>query len=55
MRIIAVIDQPEVIAKIRMHLGLCFALSLSKGPTRVHSPPAGVPGAMSPATGRIAA
>jgi len=39
MRILAVIEQLEVIAKILAHLGLCSALSQSKGPTRVHSPP----------------
>jgi asparaginyl-tRNA synthetase len=33
------IEQPEVIAKILTHLGLCRALSGPKGPTRVHSPP----------------
>jgi hypothetical protein len=40
MRIMAFIEQPEVIAKILAHLGLCFALSGSKGPACVHSPPA---------------
>lgn len=40
MRVIAFIEQPEVIAKILAHVGLCFALSGSKGPACVHSPPA---------------
>jgi hypothetical protein len=40
MRIMAFIEQPEVIAKILAHLGLCFALSRSKGPACAHSPPA---------------
>jgi hypothetical protein len=47
MRIIAFIEQPEVIEKILTHLGLW--------PAQAHSPPAGVPVAVSPATGRIAA
>ena len=47
MRILAFIEQREVIAKILMHLGLW--------PTHIHSPPAGVPGAVSPAPGLIAA
>lgn len=47
MRILAFIEQPEVIAKILMHLGLWLA--------HVHSPPAGVPVAISPATGLLAA
>ena len=46
-RIIACIEQPEVIEKIRTHLGLW--------PTHIHSPPAGVPVAIFPATGLIAA
>ncbi len=46
MRILAFIEQREVIAKILMHLGLW--------PTHIHSPPVGVPGAISPATSRIA-
>jgi len=55
MRIIAFIEQPEVIEKILTHLGLCSALSWSKGPASAHSPPAGVPVAPFPATGRLAA
>jgi hypothetical protein len=47
MRIIAFIERPEIIEKILLHLGLW--------PSRIHSPPAGVPGAVVPATGRIAA
>jgi putative transposase/transposase-like zinc-binding protein len=47
MRIIAFIEQPEVIEKILTHVGLC--------PTHIHSPPAGTPVAVFPATGRIAA
>jgi hypothetical protein len=47
MRIIAFIEQPEVIEKILTHLGFW--------PTRIHSPPAGAPVAVFPATGRIAA
>ena len=47
MRIIAFIEQPEVIEKILTHLGLW--------PAQAHSPPAGVPVAVFPATGRIAA
>lgn len=39
MRIIAFIEQPEVIAKILTHLGLCSALRQSKGPAPAHSPP----------------
>jgi hypothetical protein len=39
MRIIAFIEQPEVIAKILTHLGLCSALSQSKGPAPAQSPP----------------
>jgi hypothetical protein len=46
-RILAFIEQPEVIAKILTHLGLW--------PAPAHSPPAGVPVAISPATGLIAA
>jgi len=44
---IAFIEQPEVIEKILTHLGLW--------PAPAHSPPAGVPVAISPATGLIAA
>ncbi len=47
MRIIAFIEQPEVIEKILTHLGLW--------PTHIHSPPAGVPVPIFPATGLIAA
>ena len=47
MRIIAFIEQPEVIEKILTHLGLW--------PAQSHSPPAGVPVALSPATGLFAA
>ena len=47
IRLIAFIEQPEVIEKILTHLGIW--------PTHIHSPPAGVPVAISPATGRIAA
>jgi hypothetical protein len=47
MRIIALIEQPEVIEKILTHLGLW--------PASAHSPPAGVPVAPFPATGRLAA
>jgi hypothetical protein len=43
MRIIAFIEQPEVIAKILTRLGLCSALSPaqagSKGPAPAQSPP----------------
>ena len=39
MRILAFIEQPEVIAKILTHLGLYPALSWSKGSTPAHSPP----------------
>ena len=39
MRIIAFIEQPAVIEKILIHLGLCSALSQSKGPILAHSPP----------------
>jgi hypothetical protein len=43
MRIIAFIEQPEVIGKILTHLGLCSAPSPavagSKEPTPAHSPP----------------
>jgi hypothetical protein len=42
-----IIEQPEVIRKILTHLGVW--------PAHVHSPPAGVPVAISPATGLIAA
>ena len=45
--LIAFIEQPEVIEKILTHLGLW--------PAQAHSPPAGVPVAVFPATGRIAA
>ena len=45
--LIACIEQPEVIEKILTHLGVW--------PSHVHSPPAGVPVAISPATGLIAA
>ena len=45
--IIAFIEQPEVIEKILTHFGLW--------PAQSHSPPAGVPVAISPATGLIAA
>jgi hypothetical protein len=55
MRIIAFIEQPEVIEQILAHLGLCSALSLSKGPAPAHSPPAGVPVATLAATARNAA
>ena len=47
MRIIAFIEQPEVIEKILTHLGLW--------PTHIHSPPAGAPVVVFPATGRVAA
>jgi hypothetical protein len=51
MRLIAFIEQPEVIEKILTHLGLW--------PIHIHSPPAGVPVgvpvAVFPATGRLAA
>jgi hypothetical protein len=47
MRILAFIEHPEVIAKILTHLGLW--------PAPAHSPPAGVPAATFPATGRVAA
>ncbi len=47
MRILAFIEQPEVIEKILIHLGLW--------PAPAHSPPAGVPVAIFPATGRLAA
>ncbi len=47
MRLIACIEQPEVIEKILTHLGVWLA--------HVYSPPAGVPVAISPATGLIAA
>ena len=47
MRIIAFIEQPEVIEKILTHLGIW--------PAHVHSPPAGVPVVLSPATGLMAA
>jgi hypothetical protein len=47
MRIIAFIEQPEVIEKILTHLGL--------RPIHIHSPPAGAPVAVFPARGRIAA
>ena len=55
MRIIACIDQAEVIEKILTHLGLCPALSLSKGPAPTHSPPVDVPGAPLPTPDRVAA
>jgi len=47
MRLIACIEQPEVIEEILTHLGVWTA--------HAHSPPAGVPVAISPATGLIAA
>ena len=47
LRVIVFIEQPEVIEKILTHLGLW--------PTHIHSPPAGVPVAVFPATGLIAA
>ena len=47
MRLLAFIEQPEVIEKILTHLGVW--------PAHLHSPPAGVPVAISPATGLIAA
>ena len=47
MRIIAFIEQPEVIEKILTHLGIW--------PAPVRSPPAGVLVAISPATGLNAA
>jgi hypothetical protein len=47
MRLLAFIEQPEVIEKILTHLGVW--------PAPAHSPPAGVPVAISPATGLIAA
>ena len=43
MRMIAFIEQPAVIEKILTHLGLCAALSWSKGPAPAQSPPAGHP------------
>jgi hypothetical protein len=46
MRLIACIEQPEVIEKILTHLGIW--------PVQAHSPPAGVPVAISPATGLLA-
>jgi len=46
-RFIAFIEQPEVIEKILTHLGLW--------PVPARSSPAGVPVAISPATGLIAA
>lgn len=46
MRITA-LEQPEVIEKTLTHLGLW--------PIHIHSPPAGVPVAVFPSTGRIAA
>jgi hypothetical protein len=49
MRVIAFIEQPEVIAKILAHLGLCFALSGSKGPA-AHSPPVATLAAQSSCT-----
>jgi hypothetical protein len=39
MRIIAFIEQPAVIGKILTRLGLCSALSHSKGPALSRSPP----------------
>ena len=45
--LIACIEQPEVIEKILTHLGVW--------PAHLHSPPAGVPVAISPATGLLAA
>ena len=47
MRVLAFIEQSEVIAKILRHLGLW--------PASAPSPPAGVPAATFPATGRVAA
>jgi hypothetical protein len=47
MRIIGFIEQPAVIEKILTHPGLW--------PTHIHSPPAGVPVAIFPATGLITA
>ncbi len=47
MRIFAFIEQLNVIEKILTHLGLW--------PASAHSPPAGVPVAPFPATGRLAA
>jgi len=47
MRILACIEQPEVIEKILTHLGFW--------PTHIHSPSAEVPVAIFPATGLIAA
>ena len=47
MWILAFVEQAEVIEKILTRLGLW--------PTHIHSPLAGVPVAVSPATGRIAA
>jgi hypothetical protein len=47
IRILAFIEQPEVIEKILTHLGVW--------PATAHSPPAGVPVAISPATGLLAA
>jgi hypothetical protein len=44
---IALIEQPELIEKILTHLVLW--------PASAHSPPAGVPGAILPATGSLAA
>ncbi|MEI8190568.1 MAG: hypothetical protein WCI75_12725 [candidate division NC10 bacterium] len=43
MRIIAFIEQPALNEKILIHLGLCAALSWSKGTASAHSPPAGYP------------
>ena len=43
IRIIAFIEQAAVIEKILTHLGLCHALSWSKGPAPAQSPPAGDP------------
>jgi hypothetical protein len=47
MRIIAFIEQRDLIEKILTHRRLW--------PAQAHSPPAGVPVAISPATGLIAA
>jgi hypothetical protein len=46
-RILAFVEQAEVMEKILTHLGLW--------PTHTHSPSAGAPVAVFPATGRVAA
>ncbi len=47
MRILAFIEQPEIVEKILTHL--------QSWPAPAHSPPAGVPVATLPATGRVPA